>query len=129
MKRGKLAQATGCNLETIRYYEKIKLLPAPYRTQSGHRLYSGDDQKRLKFILRGRELGFSIHDLRDLLKLVDSEDYTAGEVLEITAQHLTNVKAKIFDLKKIEKTLSDMCTKCAGGEARECTIIGALFDE
>ena len=74
MKRGNLAKATGSNIETIRYYENIGLLHEPDRSASGHRLYSQNDQKRLGFILRCRELGFSIAELRELLGLVDSED-------------------------------------------------------
>ena len=128
VKRAKLAQLTGCNLETIRYYEKIGLLHAPKRTQSGHRIYSGDDQRRLKFILRSRELGFSIENLRELLKMVDADDYTCGEVLNLTTQHIINIKSKISDLKKLEHTLSNTASQCAGGEVPECLIINALSD-
>jgi MerR family mercuric resistance operon transcriptional regulator len=128
LKRGKLAQVTGCNLETIRYYEKIGLLHEPDRTESGHRVYSGDDQRRLKFILRSRELGFSIEGLRGLLKLVDADDYTCGEILDVTTQHIADIKSKISDLKKLEQTLSDMSSKCVGGEVPECPVINALFD-
>ncbi|VAV88149.1 hypothetical protein MNBD_ALPHA04-1317, partial [hydrothermal vent metagenome] len=75
MKRGELAKSAGCNIETIRYYEKIGLLLPPDRTASGHRIYAEDDRKRLGFILRSRELGFSINQLRALLDLVDSDGY------------------------------------------------------
>lgn len=128
MKRGKLAKSTGCNLETIRYYEKIGLLHEPDRTASGHRVYSPADQKRLKFILRSRELGFSIEELRGLLGLVDSDNYTCGEVLEVTTQHIADIKSKISDLKKLEQTLSQMSSQCAGGEVPECPVINSLFD-
>lgn len=129
MKRGKLAQSTGCNLETIRYYEKIDLLHEPDRTESGHRVYSADDQRRLKFILRSRELGFSIEELRGLLGLVDSNDYTCGEVLDVTTRHIADIKSKISDLKKLQRTLSDMSSQCAGGEVPDCPVINSLFDD
>ena len=127
IKRGELANRSGCNLETIRYYEKIDLLKPPERTASGHRLYSRDDQARLGFILRGRDLGFSIGELKSLLTLVDSHDYSCGEVLELTDGHLASVRRKIIDLKKLERTLADVSAQCEGGDVPECPIIDALY--
>mgnify|MGYP000155306660 FL=1 len=127
IKRGELANRSGCNLETIRYYEKIGLLKPPERTASGHRLYSRDDQARLGFILRGRDLGFSIGELMSLLTLVDSHDYSCGEVLELTDGHLASVRQKIIDLKKLERTLADVSAQCDGGDVPECPIIDALY--
>ena len=127
IKRGELANRSGCNLETIRYYEKIGLLKPPERTASGHRLYSRDDQARLGFILRGRVLGFSIGELKSLLTLVDSHDYSCGEVLELTDGHLASVRQKIIDLKKLERTLADVSAQCDGGDVPECPIIDALY--
>lgn len=129
IKRGELAKRSGCNIETIRYYEKIGLLAEPDRTDSGHRLYAPEDQARLGFILRGRELGFSIDELRSLLSLVDSGDYTCGEVLALTQQHLTSVREKIADLRKLEGTLTAVAGECAGGQAPDCPIIEALQSE
>ena len=127
IKRGELANRSGCNLETIRYYEKIGLLKPPERTASGHRLYSRDDQARLGFILRGRDLGFSIGELMSLPTLVDSHDYSCGEVLELTDGHLASVRQKIIDLKKLERTLADVSAQCDGGDVPECPIIDALY--
>ena len=127
IKRGELANRSGCNLETIRYYEKIDLLKPPERTASGHRLYSRDDQARLGFILRGRDLGFSIGELKSLLTLVDSHDCSCGEVLELTDVHLASVRRKIIDLKKLERTLADVSAQCDGGDVPECPIIDALY--
>lgn len=128
MKRGELAQSTGCNLETIRYYEKVGLMPEPDRTDTGHRIYGHDDQRRLKFILRSRELGFSIKELRSLLRLTDADSYTCGEVLDLTSRHIAEIKEKISDLKRIERTLRNMSAECAGGEVPECPVIDALYD-
>ena len=124
---GAMSRETGVNIETIRYYEKIGLLKPPERTASGHRLYSRDDQARLGFILRGRDLGFSIGELKSLLTLVDSHDYSCGEVLELTDGHLASVRRKIIDLKKLERTLADVSAQCDGGDVPECPIIDALY--
>ena len=127
VKRGTLAKITGCNIETIRYYENIALLRPVDRTSSGHRLYSADDQARLRFILRARELGFSIAELRGLLSLVDSDEYTCGEVLAVTNDHIANIQQKISDLQRLKQTLSDMAQKCDGGEVPDCAIVDTMF--
>lgn len=116
----------GCNLETIRYYEKIGLLAPPARSDSGHRLYAEDDQARLRFILRGRELGFTIEELRSLLSLVESGAYTCGEIHELTRRHLVSVSQKIRDLRKLERTLTSISSQCARGADPECPVIEAL---
>jgi len=125
--RGRLAQATGSNIETIRYYEKIGLMPAPRRSESGYRLYGDAAHRRLRFILRGRELGFSIEELRSLLSLVDGGDYTCGEVHEMTVAHLESVRRKIDDLQRLERTLADMSAQCEGGAVPQCPVIDVLF--
>ncbi|SNT72466.1 MerR family transcriptional regulator [Amphiplicatus metriothermophilus] len=127
IKRGELARRSGCNLETIRYYEDVGLMPPPARTQAGHRLYREDDQRRLRFILRARELGFSIAEIRSLLSIIDSAEYTCGEVYALTQAHLRSVSAKIADLKKLEQTLKTISKGCAAGSAPECPIVDALI--
>lgn len=128
LKRGELAKRTGCHLETIRYYEKSGLMPAPARTESGHRVYGADQERRLKFILRGRELGFTIGELKSLLNLVDSDDLTCGEMYDITLSHIAGIRRKIADLSRLEKTLSQISAECARGDAPECPIVDALFE-
>ena len=125
--RGKLAKRFGCHPETLRYYEKIGLTPPPTRTEGGHRLYRIDDQRRLRFILRGRELGFSIDELRGLLSLVDSNAYTCGEIFDLTIDHLGGVRRKIADLKRLERTLARISNECSGGAIPECPVIDALW--
>ena len=125
--RGRLAKETATNIETVRYYEKIALMPAPRRSQSGYRLYGEAARRRLRFILRGRELGFSIEELRSLLSLVDGGDYTCGEVHELTVEHLESVRTKINDLQRLERTLAEISAQCEGGEVPECPVIDALF--
>lgn len=127
LKRGALAKRFGCNIETIRYYETIGLLGAPDRTPSGHRVYAPKDQTRLGFILRARELGFSVEELRSLLSLSDSHAYTCGDVLAVTERHLDDIGKKIADLQRLETTLAEMSARCAGGDVPDCPIMDALL--
>lgn len=129
MNRGELAKATGCNLETIRYYEKIGLLHAPGRTPAGHRVYADKDHSRLRFILRTRELGFSIEEIRNLLSLVDTNDYTCGDIHALTTTHLKSISQKISDLKILKDTLAVISNKCGKGKTPDCPIIQALVND
>ncbi|MDR9485979.1 MAG: helix-turn-helix domain-containing protein, partial [Sediminimonas sp.] len=95
--RGELARETGCNIETIRYYEKTGLLPGPPRTAAGYRIYSASHLGRLRFILRARELGFPMEDIRGLLGLDDGAAPNCAEVKARTERHLADVRAKIAD--------------------------------
>ena len=124
---GRLSRETGCNIETIRYYEKAGLLPAPPRTPGGHRLYADEHMRRLGFIRRSRELGFSLDDIRALLGLADGENPNCGKVREITLHHLQGVREKISDLGRLERTLTTISAACEGGVAPDCPIIDALY--
>lgn len=128
VKRGELARRCGCHVETVRYYEQIGLLNTPDRTEGGHRLYSNEDQTRLRFILRSRELGFTIEELRGMLSLVDSHHYTCGDVYALTQKHLEDIRQKIADLRRLEETLSDMASQCQGGNVPDCPIINILYE-
>jgi MerR family mercuric resistance operon transcriptional regulator len=126
---GALSERTGCHIETIRYYERIKLLPKPERTGGGHRIYTNEQMKRLGFIRRGRELGFSLDEIRTLLRLVDCKRYTCQEVKTITETHLEEVKRKIADLRRLQKTLAAISGQCKGRLVPDCPIIDTLFSE
>ncbi len=126
---GELSAGTGVNIETIRYYEKIGLLPAPPRTAGGHRLYSMEHRARLVFLRRCRELGFSLEEIRALLRLVDGGDYTCEEVKTLTMQHLQNVRQKMKDLRKLEKALVSISSQCVGGLTQDCPILESLFTQ
>ncbi len=125
--RGVLAKQSGVNGETIRYYEKIGLMPDPIRSEGGHRLYNDTHLRRLLFIRRCRELGFTLEEIRGLLELVDEGDYTCAEVRERTIVHLDDVRQKIRDLQKMQRTLKIMVSQCDGGLVPECPIIDTLF--
>jgi MerR family mercuric resistance operon transcriptional regulator len=124
--RAALARRTGCNLETIRYYEKIGMMPEPPRTEAGYRVYDDRHVERLRFILRARELGFSLDDIRDLLALVDHGTQTCAEVKDRTERHLADVREKITDLKRIERILAETAAKCSGDEVPDCPVLEAL---
>jgi len=125
---GALSGRTKVNIETIRYYEKVGVLPPPPRTDGGHRVYGQEHVKRLSFVRRSRELGFSLDEVRQMLRLVDGGDVTCEQVREITLEHLTDVEKKIADLRRMQKTLKETAAKCAGDETPDCPIIEALFD-
>ena len=125
---GALSQRTGVHIETIRYYEKAGLIPDPPRTEGGHRVFGQTHLKRLTFVRRSRELGFSVGEIQELLALVDEHGYTCGEVQALTLQHARNVHRKIADLRRLERTLRAIASECSGDDVPECPIIDALLD-
>lgn len=128
---GELASRADCQVETVRYYEKEGLMPEPPRTGGGHRQYSHTHLKRLYFIRRSRELGFSIKQVRELLAFVDEPNHTCGEVQAMTVAQAEKMQSKIDDLKRLKKALNEMSTRCSGGKysVDDCPIIDALFHE
>jgi len=130
--RGKLATQTGCNIETIRYYETIGLIPAPARTASGYRAYSDEHLRRLNFIQRARSLGFSSEQTRGLLDLTEAGgNKTRADVKSLTEAHIDEIGLKIKDLQKIKKRLRQISSFCDGSEksASTCPILESLFDD
>ena len=123
---GKVAARTGCNIETIRYYEKESLLPPPGRTEGGHRIYTTAMVERLVFIRRCRELGFSMTEIRGLLSVVDGEQVSCERVKHIAEIHLQDIRSKIADLRKMERTLHDLSNQCSGEDVPDCPIIEVL---
>lgn len=126
---GVLSKYSGVNIETIRYYEKIKIMPSPPRSEGGYRLYVENHQRRLSFIRRSRELGFSLKEIRGLLTLVDDKSFTCAQVQDLTLEHLDTTRKKIIDLQKLETVLDEMASQCDGGLVPECPVIDALFEE
>lgn len=124
--RGRLAKLTGCNIETIRYYEGAGLMPQPQRSEGGFRLYDEPDIRRLSFIRRCRELGFTLEEIRGLLELVDGGEYSCGEIQKMTLAHANDVRKKIADLRRMERILKEMAAQCEGGDVPECPILDAL---
>ena len=123
---GGLSQLTGVNIETIRYYEKIKVLPVPSRTANGRRMYGPMEHRILAFVRRSRELGFSLDEVRALLRLGGPEKASCREVREIAAHHLDDIRAKIADLRKLERLLTKTVAQCTGTTAPECPVLDIL---
>lgn len=124
--RAQLARKTGCNLETIRYYEKVELLPAPPRSSNGYRVYSPELVQRLQFILRARDLGFTMEEVRSLLSLADKGEQTCALVMQKTRIHLEDVRRRIAELQRIEAILAATLAECSGKNVPDCPIIDAL---
>jgi MerR family mercuric resistance operon transcriptional regulator len=123
---GELSRLTGVNIETIRYYERIKMLPTPPRTASGRRVYGATDLRILAFIRRARELGFSLDEIRALLRLGGPEKASCREVREIAAHHLEGIRAKLGDLRKLERLLTKTVARCSGKTAPDCPVLDIL---
>jgi MerR family mercuric resistance operon transcriptional regulator len=126
---GALSQRTGCQVETIRYYEHVGLLPAPARSPGGFRRYAAAHLKRLTFIRRARALGFSLDEVRRLLRLADERQRPCAEARVVAAAHLSDVRAKIAALRAMERVLAETVARCEAGKGTECPLIEALSDE
>ena len=128
LRRVDVARATGCNLETIRYYETVGIMPDPPRSEKGYRCYDDAHVRRLKFVMRSRDLGFSLEEIRGLLGLVDDRTQTCAQVQTVAESHLQDVQEKIADLMRIERVLSETVARCTGDAAPECAVIDALLE-
>ncbi|MBI2455716.1 MAG: helix-turn-helix domain-containing protein [candidate division NC10 bacterium] len=126
---GTLSKHTGTNVETIRYYERVRLLPAPPRSAGGYRLYGAGHLKRLSFIRRARALGFSLEEVRTLLALADERKRPCAEVRVVAEAHLKDVRRKIADLEAMERVLKETVARCAKGTGSHCPVIDALSRE
>ena len=122
---GELSRRTGCNIETIRYYERIGLMPAPPR-KGRYRSYGGDHVARLGFVRRARELGFTLDEVRALLGLAAGGHASCAEVRNLAASHLKDVRARIADLKRMERVLADSGRACDAGQDPGCPLVEAL---
>ena len=124
---GEISRRTGVNIETIRYYERIEVMPKPRRSAGGQRLYDESQLSRLGFIKRSRELGFSLREICTLLTLVDSGDMTCSEIHALTVEHLSDVRRKMADLRKLERALKSLAVECSRGEVPDCPIVDTLY--
>jgi MerR family mercuric resistance operon transcriptional regulator len=126
MKIGEAAAASGCHLETIRYYERIGLLPKPARRANGYRDYGEEEVDRLRFIARGRELGFSLEEVRTLVRLAERTDMSCDEVDRLARQQLGEVQSRILELQRMARELQRTIDSCVRKSRGECSILGAL---
>ncbi|MFC7738077.1 helix-turn-helix domain-containing protein [Roseomonas sp. GCM10028921] len=123
---GELARATGTKVETIRYYERIGILPAPPRTAGGYRSYGPGQLARLSFIRRARDLGFSLEQVRTLLGLADQRERSCEAVDAVAREHMAEVDRKLADLGALRRELASLIGQCSHGTVAECRILEAL---
>lgn len=129
MQIGELARASGCQVVTIRYYERVGVLPPPARAANNYRQYRDAHLRRLRFVRRTRELGFSLEEVRKMLELIDGGSYTCDDMRCLAQAHLTDVRTRLEDLKRMEATLSDLVGRCSGGATPDCSMLESLFAE
>ena len=125
---GQLGAETGCKVPTIRYYERIGMLPSPPRSAGNQRVYGREHLTRLAFIRHCRELGFSQPDIRELLDLTDNPGQSCESVDRIASSHLTSIKDRIRRLRALKTELEHMLDGCKGGMVSECRIVETLAD-
>ncbi len=123
---GKLGEKTSVNIETIRYYERIKLMPPPFRSDGGHRIYDETHTERLSFIRRCRDLGFPLEDIRSLLDMADKDEHCSS-MRPAVFTHLDVVKAKIAALVEMERSLTTILDDCKDCSTPSCSVSNALF--
>ena len=123
---GRLAEATQTRVETVRWYEKVALLPSPARSSGNYRLYGPEHLRRLSFIRRSRALGFTVEQIRDLLALSDDRERSCNEVDIIARAHLADVERKLADLNRLAAELREVIGQCGCGSVADCRIIEAL---
>lgn len=125
---GKLGEATGCKVQTVRYYEEIGLMPPPGRTAGNQRRYTERHVERLGFIRHSRQLGFSLEAIRQLLSLADDPAKPCEQVDRMARLQLRDVESKIARLQSLESELRRMLDQCKGGCVEDCRVIGVLSD-
>lgn len=125
---GDLARRTGTKINTIRFYEEIKLMPRAARTDSGRRTYDEDDVRRLAFIRNGRELGFSTDELRSLVSLSEQPDRDCGAAAAIARDHLADIDARIARFLRLRQELQQVATTCEGGRMADCRVMDAIAE-
>ena len=122
---GEAARRSGVSIETIRYYEREGVVPAPRRAANGRRVYSEKEVGRLRFIRRCRDLGFSISVAKALLSLSQGENENCAVVKDIGSAHLNEVRSKIAELKALEAALKELTANCQSGST-SCQMLEAL---
>jgi MerR family mercuric resistance operon transcriptional regulator len=123
---GQLARRVGVNLETVRYYERIGILAAPRRTTGGYRIYAPADEKALLAICRGRDLGFSLAEIRTILRSGEPEEVRCPRTREIAIRHLERLRIRIADLKRTEDLLARAVALCSVNSDRGCPVVDLL---
>ncbi|MFO0938405.1 MAG: heavy metal-responsive transcriptional regulator [Gemmataceae bacterium] len=124
MKIGEIAKRSGVGIETIRYYEREGLLLEPVRKPSGYRLYEESTVERLDYIKRAKELGFTLHEIRELLELSYTTHATCVHIRERAEAKITDIEDKILKLQQMKRSLGQIVLRCrCGNSAKECPLV------
>lgn len=127
LKIGEVAERGGVNLQTIRYYEREKLLPEPPRLPSGYRMYPEQTVRRVRFIKRGQEIGFTLSEIRELLAIRIDGDRESSEVRALAQAKISDIEEKIQTLQRMKEALGRITERCTGcGPASECPILESI---
>jgi len=127
LKTGELAERAGVHVETLRFYERRGLLSEPPRRASGYRAYAEESVRRIRFIKRAQDLGFSLKEIGELLALRVEPTVTCAEVRAKAAAKVADVRQKIADLQAIEQALQTLTASCSGqGPVTDCPILDHL---
>lgn len=126
LKIGQVAKEANVNIETIRYYERLKLISETERTKSGYRVFHPEVVQRIRFIKRSQDLGFTLAEIQELLALTESGERTCEQIKEFATLKLNEIELKIRDLQNIQSALQDLLSKCAEGQNSVCPIIERL---
>ena len=127
MRIGELAKTCECPVETIRYYEKIGLLPVAHRQPNGYRSYDDAHRKWLQFILHSRALGFTQDEVRRLTNIAREDQPSCNDVNTLLVEHIDDVRSKLRDLRRMERALRRLEAKCHDGTLDECPVIDELM--
>ncbi|MCA8911408.1 MAG: heavy metal-responsive transcriptional regulator [Planctomycetes bacterium] len=124
---GELSKQAGVNLETVRFYEKQRLLPEPERTPGGHRLYTQDDVDRLSFIQRAKWVGFTLKEIRTLMRVREADPTESCEdAMELARHKVGEINAKLDELQKMRDALQTFLDTCPDTDAGHCHVIQGL---
>lgn len=125
---GTLAKRCGINKETVRYYEKIGLMPGPKRRESRYRYYDDDDLARLNFIVRTKELGFTLREIKELLAMYVDPGTKCADMKELAERKIADIKRRVRDLQSISEHLQALSEQCMDGEVslEECPVVRSL---
>lgn len=123
---GKVAELVGCGVDTLRYYEKLDLIPKPPRSDGGQRIYTQELVDLLRFIKRARDLDFSLDEIQKILSITQCGTTSSAGIVEITSNHLTHIQERIAALRSIEHKLTDLLDACQSDDLDNCPIIREL---
>ena len=126
MQIGEAAAQSGVTAKMIRYYEEIGLVPRPARQPQGYRIYNDHDVNRLRFVARARDLGFSIKEIAELLRLYSDRRRSSADVKRLALRHVAELETKIRAMRQLKRTIQELADRCHGDQRPDCPILEDL---